>query len=88
MATARHTNRHARGTGRITRNAGPDQRRRSRVTLGVGLTIFGLIALIISGAAGGPASPEHGDLAMIMIGLGGLSGLGGFAIIVWGLISA
>lgn len=86
----RHTERHRRkpGTGSVRRPDRVDSRRRSRLSLGAGIFLFGLLCMIVAGMLGGPASPENGQGAMIMLIVAILGGAGGLALILWGLIAA
>lgn len=74
-----------RPTTRQIKRARPAGRRRSRISLGTGLFLFGLLCLIVAGALGGTASAEHGQFAMVLLVLAGCAGLSGLAVILWGL---
>lgn len=90
MGTSRHTHRHGRKpvTGSIRRHDSVEVRRRKRLSLGAGIFLFGLLCMIVAGLLGGPASPDHGQGALVMLILAALGGLAGFGLILWGLVAA
>jgi len=77
-ATHRHTTRQIKRTR-------PGGRRRSRLSLGTGLFLFGLLCLIVAGILGGTASADHGQFALVLLVLAGCAGLGGLAVFLRGL---
>ncbi len=74
-----------RPTTRQIKRSRPGGRRRSRISLGTGLFLFGLLCLIVAGILGGTASADHGQFALALLILSACAGLGGFAVILWGL---
>ncbi len=94
MSTSRHsqrpTQRHGRKpvTGSVRRHDSVGARRRSRLSLGAGICLLGLLCMIVAGMLGGPASPENSQGAVIMLFVAILDGVGGLALILWGLIAA
>ena len=77
-ATHRHTTRQIKRTR-------PGGRRRGRLSLGTGLFLFGLLCLIVAGILGGTASADHGQFALVLLILSACAGVGGSAVILWGL---
>jgi|GEM_PF-6279331 len=77
-ATHRHTTRQIKRTR-------PGGRRRGRISVGTGLFLFGLLCMIVAGILGGTASADNGQFALVLLVLAGCAGLGGLAVILWGL---